>query len=71
MGLGMGDLPYDWSRCRGVGGEEDGVMHWREGCEDCLRRTSPWGPRQPVIQPPAIIAFECEHRVGPEDWHGG
>lgn len=30
-------LPADVARCHGV--NVDG--QWREGCEDCLRRTSP------------------------------
>jgi hypothetical protein len=29
----------DIARCEGVGYEEDGVISWREGCEDCVRRT--------------------------------
>lgn len=53
-------LSYDIARCSGV--QIDGV--WREGCEDCLRRTSPgrddW---QPYIAPPEIIVFECENRI--------
>ena len=54
-------LPYDVSRCHGVGSEDEG---WREGCEDCLRRTSPGHPeRQSYMVPPAIIAFECEYRL--------
>lgn len=53
----------DESRCNGV--QIDG--QWREGCEDCLRRTSP--PPDPdrvrMIQPPAVIVFECESRLPP------
>lgn len=30
-------LPYDYARCNGR--QDDGK--WREGCEDCMRRTSP------------------------------
>jgi hypothetical protein len=53
-------LPYDVSRCRGE--QIDG--EWREGCEDCLRRTEPSHPeRQSYITPPVIIVFECEHRL--------
>lgn len=56
-------LPYDVARCNGV--QLDG--EWREGCEDCLRRTSPgrdyW---QTYIAPPAIIVFECESRIEKE-----
>jgi hypothetical protein len=50
-------------RCPGEGSWEDGEWDWREGCEDCLRRTSPGG--RVTIQPPQIIAFECEHRIAP------
>jgi hypothetical protein len=58
-------FPADVARCPGVGSLEDGVQHWREGCEDCLRRTDMgyWG----WIDPPAIIAFECELRIAPGD----
>lgn len=50
-------LPADIARCPGV--EYDG--HWREGCETCLRRTSPpASDRQVWMTPPPIIAFECE-----------
>ena len=40
---------------------------WREGCEDCLRRTAPIDPvgRTPIIGPPPVIAFECEYRIAP------
>ena len=56
-------LTDDISRCQGV--QIDG--EWREGCEDCLRRTSPLRNRPgiPHIQPPAIIVFECEYRLEP------
>jgi hypothetical protein len=54
-------LPNDVARCAGVGSDEEG---WREGCEDCARRTaestsdvSAW------MMPPAIIAFWCEFRI--------
>ena len=56
-------LPNDVARCAGVGDDEDG---WREGCDDCARRTaestsdvSAW------MMPPAIIAFWCEFRIAP------
>lgn len=54
-------LPYDIARCPGVGYEGQ----WREGCEDCLRRTAPGNPRSPqaYIQAPPVIAFECEFRI--------
>lgn len=58
------NLPYDIARCYGV--QLDG--EWREGCEDCLRRTSPgheyW---QAYIAPPPIVVFECESRIEGED----
>lgn len=57
------DLPGDYARCNGVG---DDVEGWREGCEDCLRRTSPRPERAWMIEPPAVIAFFCENRIGEE-----
>lgn len=62
-------LPYDVARCSGSSHIEDGKRYWREGCEDCLRRTAPgrpgeWG--QAYMEPPKLIAFECESRIGPE-----
>lgn len=54
------------ARCPGVGFEDDEGTDWREGCEDCLRRTASPGPR--TMAPPGIIAFECEHRIGPGEW---
>jgi hypothetical protein len=59
-------LTNDIGRCAGVSSTEDGVTYWREGCEDCLRRTAPRNGIGPFIAPPAVIAFECEHRIGPE-----
>ena len=50
--------------CPGDGGSEDGQWHWREGCDDCTRRTRP-DPADGVIEPPPIVAFECELRVEP------
>ena len=58
-------LPDDVERCPGEGSWEDGEWDWREGCHDCQRRTSPGG--RVTIKPPAIIAFECEYRIGPEE----
>jgi len=51
--------------CSGEFSIEDGEKWWREGCEDCLRRTATghWG----WINPPAIVVFECERRIGPGD----
>jgi hypothetical protein len=56
-------LSADVARCRGDGSFEDGEQHWREGCDDCLRRTAPGGRQG--MEPPSIIVFECEHRIGP------
>jgi hypothetical protein len=50
--------------CPGDGYREDGRWDWREGCEDCLRRTRP-DPADGVIEPPPIIAFWCELRIEP------
>ena len=50
--------------CPGDGYHEDGRWDWREGCEDCLRRTRP-DPADGVIEPLPIIAFECELRIEP------
>ena len=47
---------------------EDKTVYWREGCEDCLRRTSQGHPTHQVqMMPPAIIVFECEYRIAPDD----
>lgn len=59
------DLPADIRRCAGDGSFEDDEWHWREGCDDCLRRTAPGGRRG--MEPPPIIVFECEYRIGPGD----
>jgi hypothetical protein len=56
-------LPNDVARCAGVGDDEEG---WREGCEDCARRTA--GSTSEVstwMLPPAIIVFCCEFRIAP------
>ena len=53
------------ARCPGSGSYEDGKWHWREGCDDCQRRI-PWGG-EGWIDPPPIIAFECEYRIGPDE----
>jgi hypothetical protein len=50
--------------CPGDGYREDGRWDWREGCDDCTRRTRP-DPADGVIEPPLIIAFECELRIEP------
>jgi hypothetical protein len=64
-------LPYDYARCAGAGSVEDGVMNWREGCDDCLRRTSPGSPhRQSWMTPDPIIAFECPWLIEPGEYYG-
>ena len=56
-------LAGDVARCPGYTADGE----WREGCEDCRRRTSP--PVDPdrvwMLAPPAIVAFECEFRIEP------
>lgn len=61
-------LPADIARCPGVGFDDPdapGGIDWREGCEGCLRRTSPPADSERVwmMAPPQIIAFECEYRI--------
>lgn len=58
-------IPADVARCQGVGSDADG---WREGCEDCQRRTTPPidHPRVPRMTPPPVIAFECQSYIPPE-----
>ena len=62
---GVSTLPPPIAYCPGDESFEDGEQHWREGCDDCLRRaaTGEWGR----IDPPSIIAFECHRRIGPGD----
>ena len=64
-------LPDDVARCRGAGSEEAGEWYWREGCEDCQRRTSPPANPERVlhISPPHIIVFECESLIPPNPNH--
>ena len=62
----MNTLHSDVARCNGVGSQEDGAWHWREGCEDCLRRTAPRSGLHSFIEPPAIIAFWCEYHIEPD-----
>jgi len=55
-------LAADVARCDGH--KEDG--EFREGCDDCLRRTSPRPFRFVVaMQPPPLVVFECEARIAP------
>lgn len=57
-------LAYDIARCAGVGSDEEG---WRDGCEDCQRRTEPGRDDYQVhMAPPAIIAFECVYYYQPK-----
>lgn len=58
-------LPHDIARCNGISSTEDGITTFREGCEHCLRRTAPRQGKGPMIEPPAIIAFECDHLIEP------
>lgn len=58
----MSAIANDIARCNGVGDDAEG---WREGCETCLRRTAPRLERVVMIDPPEIIAFECEHLIEP------
>jgi hypothetical protein len=60
-------LANDIARCNGVGFQEDDGWDWREGCETCLRRTAARGERVSFMEPPAIIAFECEFLISPND----
>jgi len=57
-------LPDDVARCDGVSAEGQ----WREGCDDCQRRTSPPADPERVrrMSPPLIVVFECESRIPPE-----
>ena len=60
-----GRLPNDVARCDGVGFQEDDGWGWREGCETCLRRTAKRPEQVWMMDPPAIIAFECEFLIPP------
>ena len=50
--------------CPGVGVQEDGEFDWAYGCADCQRRVRP-DPADGVVEPPPIVAFECELRIEP------
>ena len=63
----MPELANDIARCDGVGFQEDDGWDWREGCETCLRRTAPRPEQVWMLEPPAIIAFECEFLIEPND----
>ena len=59
---GVRRLAQDVARCTGSG--EPG--EWREGCDDCLRRTDrSTSPLQAWMAPPLIVVFECEARIAP------
>ncbi len=58
------DLPKCMLRCKGV--NEDG--HWREGCENCMRRlaidedkkdSEEMNEEVSYMEPPPILAFFC------------
>ena len=55
-------LLSDDSRCPGVGSDAEG---WRDGCETCLRRTSPSPDPERVrmMSPPPVIAFWCADEI--------
>ena len=56
-------LPDGVARCEGSGSDAEG---WREGCEDCMRRTAPATEGGvPPVTPPPIIAFWCEFHIDP------
>ena len=57
-------VPNSSARCLGSRSYEDGEWHWREGCDDCQRR---YGWAKGWIEPPPIITFECEYRIGPDE----
>ena len=61
----MRNLPNDVARCNGVWVEDGIYSEWREGCETCLRRTSKKPEYYSLIDPPAILAFECEYLIEP------
>jgi hypothetical protein len=61
----MNKLPNDIARCNGEWVEDGADSGWREGCETCLRRTAPRPECYSLIEPPAILAFECEHLIEP------
>ena len=60
-------LPNDKERCPGVGSDAEG---WREGCDDCLRRTAARPDYVWMMTPPAVIVFECESRIAPDIYAG-
>ena len=61
----MNKLPNDVARCNGEWVEDGADSGWREGCETCLRRTAPRPEYYSLIDPPEILAFECESLIEP------
>ena len=61
----MNKLPNDVARCNGEWVEDGADSCWREGCETCLRRTATRPEYYSLIDPPAILAFECEYLIEP------
>ena len=61
----MNKLSNDVARCNGEWVEDGADSGWREGCETCLRRTAPRPVYYSLIDPPAILAFECEYLIEP------
>jgi len=49
---------------KAAGIQDDGQFDWAYGCADCLRRIRP-DPADGVIEPPPIVAIECELRIEP------
>ena len=66
LGDRMTTLPANADRCAGMWCEDSLGGEWREGCEQCVRRTAPL-PESGVewMTPPPIIAFWCEGYIGP------
>ena len=61
--------PLNTARCLGTGTYEGRKFYWREGCDECQRRYVKPGEKWAGdwIDPPPIIAFECEYRIGPDE----
>lgn len=63
----MKTLPPHYARCEGVFFIEDGEIDYREGCKNCLRRIAPHPYCEIWMEPPPIIAFECEYLIEDDD----
>lgn len=59
----MSHLAFDVARCVGHGAGPSGHQV-RMDCQNCLRRTAPWGGYQVVTEPPK--EFPCPSRIPPE-----